>query len=289
MTSLPRVVAGIAAATALLLPLSAPAGAAPASDRSVSTTTAPAVAPDSSAAAARVGFTRPQRKARVDALMTGPLGRFTKVKNRAKSGIDTTFNWVDDGCSAPWWTGTIYYSTLFDKACNRHDFGYRNLGWGYYTSKKLALSSTPGTKDAIDKVFLADMRNICVNRANGAASCFAAAQGFYGAVRKTGKAHTSFYKSECQPNLLCLFDDKGYKDRRVALTASENNMKDVSFGDKTSSVKNNTGVAWRLYEDSDYRGRILCVPRNGLSSNLNDYGFGDKTSSARRYSTAGCP
>ena len=289
MTSpLPRIVAGIAATTALLLPLSAPAGATtPTAERAVSSAAPSATGAPTSAA--RIAYTRTQRKARVDKLMTGSLGRFQRVKNRARSGIDTTFNWSDDGCSAPWWTGTAYYSAVFNRACERHDFGYRNLGWGYYTSKNLALSSTPGTKDAIDKVFLADMRALCANRGSGTASCLSVAQGFYGAVRKTGKAHTSFYKSECQPGFLCLFDDKGYQDRRVRLSASENNMKDVSFGDKTSSVKNTSGVAWRLYDDADYRDRSLCVPRNGYASNLNDYNFGDKTSSARRYSTAGCP
>ena len=289
MTSpLPRVVAGIAAAAALLLPLSTPAGAAsPAADRSVTTTTAPSAA--THAPAARVAYSRTARATRVDSLMRGSLGRFQRVKNHAKSGIDTTFNWSDDGCSAPWWTGTAYYSAVFNKACERHDFGYRNLGWGYYTSKNLALSSTPGTKDAIDKVFLADMRALCANRGSSTAGCLTVAQGFYGAVRKTGKAHTSFYKSECQPGFLCLFDDKGYKDRRVRLSASENNMNDVNFGDKASSVKNTSGVAWRLYDDHDYSDRSLCVPRNGAASNLKDYDFGDKTSSARRYSTASCP
>lgn len=286
-----RLLTGSAVAAVLLLPLPAQA-VAPVSDPVPAagvTSVAPEPATTSPAVAERRAYSRTARKDRVDSLMHGSLARFHQAKNRTKSGMDATFNWDDDGCSAPWWTGTQAYSIIFKKACQRHDFGYRNLGWGYYTSKQLALSSTPGTKDAVDRVFLADMRKACEGRGSQTGPCQAVAQGYYGGVRKTGKAHTSFYQRECQPGYLCLFDDDGYGDRRVRLSASEDNLKDVSFGDKTSSLKNTSGVAWRIYDDAGYSDRNVCVPRNGYSTNLDELSFGDKASSAKRYSTASCP
>lgn len=82
-----------------------------------------------------------------------------------------------------------------------------------------------------------------------------------------------------------------YADRRVALASSENDLKDVSFGDKTSSVMNRTSVAWVVYDDHDYRDRRFCLPP-GVS--VRDFGadaykFNDKASSARRMSSAACP
>ncbi|WP_345262042.1 phospholipase A2 [Nocardioides nanhaiensis] len=286
MTPSPRRLLAVTAATAALLAATwAPGAVASAPTPDVGTT---AAAPQQTVAVSpatveRRAYTRTQRTTRANALLNTTQATFQAAKNRTKTGIDATFNWSDDGCSAP--AGGAGYSDRFRNACERHDFGYRNMGWGYYTSKNLALSSTSATKDRIDSIFLADMRRTC----GTSSGCLSAAQVFYAAVRKAGQAQTSFYKGECQPGYLCLFDDDNYQDRRVRLTASEDDMKDISFGDKTSSVRNTSGVAWRIYDDAGYSDRSVCVVRNGFSTNLDEFDFGDKTSSARRYTGSGCP
>lgn len=227
------------------------------------------------------GYSRTAKTDRANQVLALSLAKFTRLRKSSHTGIDGTLEWSADGCSAP--KAFAGYSMLFEKSCNRHDFGYRNFGNGW--AKGLALTSTPAKKDAIDKRFLGDMRRQC----NANSNCLTAAQAYYGAVRKAGQAQTAFYKGECHPGKFCLFDDNGYRDRRIALTASENNMKDVSFGDKTSAVKNRSKVAWLLYDDHDYSDRHLCVRPGASLTNLDDYNFGDKTSSAKRLTGTTCP
>jgi len=62
------------------------------------------------------------------------------------------FNWTDDSCSGP--TGPDIDS-LFDAACQRHDFGYRNFGRG------LQLEPTRARKDMIDDTLYRDAQNLC--------------------------------------------------------------------------------------------------------------------------------
>lgn len=270
---------------ALLLPLSLLAAVAPSSTATPAPAStvgaATALAPQTSTTQ-RAAYTRSQRLTRVDSLMRGSLATFLKAKAASKSGIDATFNWGDDGCSAP--AGGGGYNSVFLNACKRHDFGYRNLGWGYYTSKNLALASTPGAKDAVDKIFLADMRARC----GSSSQCLTAAAAYYAAIRKAGAAQTAFYKGECQPGYLCLFDDAGYQDRRVRLTASVSNLNSVSFGDKTSSVKNTSSVSWTLFDDDGYRDTAKCFSSGSSNSNVGGLGFNDKASAARRNSGSSC-
>lgn len=235
--------------------------------------------------------TRAQLTARADRLAFDvPLKKFMKVYRSPKKGVDKSFNWRDyDGCSLPRLIKPVAarWDKEFRRACMRHDFGYRNFGNG------LALGSDQTHKSAIDVKFRSDMRAICPEKAAGRdlATCYAAAEAFYTGVSRFGKAQTAFFKNECTKARLCLFDDKSYEDRRITLSKSEDNMNDVDFGDKTSSVINRTGAAWVLYDDSGYGDRRFCIPP-GVSVRdfgVDAYKFNDKVSSAKRMPDAKCP
>lgn len=223
-------------------------------------------------------YSRAQRKKRAAAIMQSSLAGWKKIKARKHTGIDATFDWNDNGCTASFGPISAPNRAKFNSACERHDFGYRNLGHGYYGSKNLALSSFPGTKDSVDKILLADEYTIC----GSSSSCRNVAKGYYVAVQKTGAAQTAFYQRECQPGYFCLFDDTDYGDRRIALRAGVSDFNDIDFGDKTSSVANFTSQSWRIYDDNGYSDTSHCFAPRARSTDLSDdYGFGDKTSSAR--------
>jgi hypothetical protein len=79
--------------------------------------------------------------------------------------------WDHNGCSVPEklltiHTGPIplgktlgYYSNLFEAACNRHDFGYRN--YGSATSGGLKLDPTESRRDSIDSQLHHNMDDVC--------------------------------------------------------------------------------------------------------------------------------
>lgn len=218
------------------------------------------------------------------------LKRFMKIYRGDRMAIDASFDWADyDGCSLPNEIKPLAakFVKLFRNPCLRHDFGYRNFGNG------LALGSDESHKSAIDSKFYADMKTVCgrISDTGDRGDCNEKAYLFYFGVSRFGKAQTAFYKSECAAKRLCLFDDAGYEDRRLTLKSSEDDMNDVDFGDKTSSVMNRTGRAWVLYDDNDYEDRAFCIPP-GVS--VRDFGidslkFNDKTSSAKRLSSEKCP
>jgi hypothetical protein len=213
------------------------------------------------------------------------LTHFINIKTSARSALDSTFEWHDNGCTAPWRAITGVFSDFFDRSCQRHDFGYRNFGHG------LALGSPAykaEQKAQVDAQLLADMRQQCSD-SPGLPDCNTAAYAFYLGVTRSGQAQTAFFARECPENWLCLFDDTGYGDRRIALQTSENDMNDVNFGDKTSSTVNNTAHAWVLYDDHDYGDTRFCVAAGYVVDDWHDYGFNDKISSARPLSTAYCP
>lgn len=240
-------------------------------------------------------YTRTQLKTRAEKLnFSVSLGTFMKVYRNTKSGIDTKFDWANyDGCSVdqvpqPVKATLLGWRDNFRKSCLRHDFGYRNFGNG------LALGSNATYKAKIDSRFRADMRNQCVAQfsiTGDRADCYIAAEEFYAGVTRFGQAQTAFYKGECPSGSFCLFDDTSFEDRRKALTSSEDDMNDIDFGDKTSSVMNRSARAWVIYDDHDYKDRAFCIPPKGSVKNLgtDTIKFGDKTSSAKKMSGASCP
>lgn len=240
-------------------------------------------------------YTRTQLRTRAENLsFSMTLGRFIQVYRGTKRGIDTKFDWYKyDGCSVDQVPQPVKASLLgwrdnFRKSCLRHDFGYRNFGNG------LALGSNSTYKAKIDSMFRTNMRQQCVNQfaiTDDRFDCYAAAEEFYIGVTRFGQAQTAFYKRECPLGSFCLFDDTKFEDRRKALTSSEDDMNDIDFGDKTSSVMNRSGRAWVIYDDHDYKDRAFCIPPKGSVHNLgtDTVKFNDKTSSAKKMSGASCP
>lgn len=197
-------------------------------------------------------------------------------------------DWENDGCSAPSAVVGAAWNTYFATPCIRHDFGYRNYGKG------LALRSTNAQKKTIDDKFLADMKAHCraattrpIVRVTEAgqiiraslSQCDSKAGLFHTGVRKSitgstgwGNPETAFHAKGCTDGALCLFDDRDFADRRITFgnkadhpadstATAASNLKDgaYNFGDKTSSVWNRSPRAWRLYDDSGYSDRSVCV------------------------------
>lgn len=228
-------------------------------------------------------------RARADRLfLKTSLSDFNRIaakKSKPAADAKDPLDWSNNGCSSV--TDLDPYKAIFRRACIRHDFGYRNFGNG------LALRSYEEAKAAIDKQFLKDMNTICNGRLYDT-NCRSASGVYYGLLRKAGsKSYTAFYGGECQGGYICLFDDDGYGDRRLRFLYTREKFPDFQktanlpestkdFGDKTSSVINNTLADFVLYEDDTYQGSSICVPAGTRIDNLEDRGFGDKASSIKR-------
>lgn len=77
-----------------------------------------------------------------------PLEGFVEVRHAAeRSGVEATFDWSSDGCSA----GPFreLFDERLDAACLRHDFAYRNYG-------QLALDPTDEVRRRVDEQLAAD-------------------------------------------------------------------------------------------------------------------------------------
>lgn len=111
-------------------------------------------------------------------------------------------NWSNDGCSVPSAVKNIkgvgwvlkHYSGVFQKSCDRHDFGYRNYG---RHAHGLALDSSAARRASIDNRFHSNMDYQCLKRYDdwydvpAREACYEASDIFYGAVRLRGGG--SFY------------------------------------------------------------------------------------------------
>lgn len=216
------------------------------------------------------------------------LSSFTLKKRKAeRRDASNPLDWSDNGCSSPVPTG---FGARFNRACERHDFGYRNLGNGVNERPSLALDSTEEAKKAIDRQLSEDLHYSCDNFPGPNEPCDNAAASYYLAVTLAGQSWTSFYDKECTPGWFCLFDDTGFEDRRKRFSISHDDMDDFDFGDKASAVKNRSSDAWVIYDDSGYDDRHYCIPAGGKVRSLKDkWDFNDKTSSIERLSTASCP
>lgn len=118
---------------------------------------------------------RSDLSARMNSLMTESLSAFMKHK-KAKGG---PWNWSDNGCNKPAVRPGEFY-----RACARHDFGYRNSGWG------LTVNPTDGRRLWVDQRFRTDMRAICKAKYTGdnRKNCYKAAAINYAGVREGGGA-----------------------------------------------------------------------------------------------------
>jgi hypothetical protein len=114
-----------------------------------------------------------------------------------------SINWGTNGCSVPQkllevelgyrsWKGKPikYYSDIFRKSCDRHDFGYRNFG---SKANGLELAPTAAGKKAIDDRFMTNMNIQCKRKfdrkyveAVQRGLCYKIADAFHVAVEKFG-------------------------------------------------------------------------------------------------------
>lgn len=89
------------------------------------------------------------------------------------------FDWSTDGCSRT----PSSWASLFDPACQEHDFGYRNFGKG------LTLGRNEPTRAWIDDRFHTEMKSICNYKFSNwtqyanLQACFTEADVMYAAVR----------------------------------------------------------------------------------------------------------
>lgn len=114
-----------------------------------------------------------------------------------KALYPTEITWTTDGCSVPVEIAKVkgvgwvlkFYSGVFEKSCERHDFGYRNYG---NHAQGLALDSTPARRKSLDVQQHLNMDAQCLARYSHWYSvparklCYEAADVFYGAVRVGG-------------------------------------------------------------------------------------------------------
>lgn len=129
----------------------------------------------------------PSDAAYVDRLLfSTSIGDFQRELKVALAADEQWFDWSEDGCSAPL-IGNTGRSFNFTAACQRHDFGYRNL-------RRLELRYGEGStywngssRKHVDQQFLRDMKSHCHGRSILLRpTCYAWAQTFYTAVRLAG-------------------------------------------------------------------------------------------------------
>ena len=144
--------------------------------------------------------TRATLKAAATAVAYETVGGSNYATYKAK--YPASLNWGNDGCSVPAAVANAvpkmewvldHYMGVFQKSCDRHDFGYRNFGSNTTTSGvHQKFSPTQATKDRIDTRFLTNMRIQCDTRYDdlldipARSTCRGAANIFYTAVKYGG-------------------------------------------------------------------------------------------------------
>jgi hypothetical protein len=113
-----------------------------------------------------------------DGYMNVPLETFQNMRTLHAPPYD----WSADGCSFGEISGPFRDS--FNRACNRHDFGYRNYG-----GQGLALDRTEGRRTRIDDRLRDDLNGLCRGEHRGLPEtpCLLAAQTVYAGARAAGR------------------------------------------------------------------------------------------------------
>ncbi len=122
------------------------------------------------------------------------LNYFTTIRTNSSHKYHySAYDWSADGCSTPvagvpgvggYLKNNPVPGINFAKACNRHDFGYRNYG----KAGGLQMHPTDYRRRAVDARFYWDMTWICDNEVNVAlrSSCYGWRNVYYKAVRNFG-------------------------------------------------------------------------------------------------------
>jgi len=113
-----------------------------------------------------------------DGYMQLPLQTFQNLR-----GVrPPPYNWQSGGCSFGEISGP--FRDAFDRACARHEFGYRNYGAG-----GLALDPTEGRRTRVDDRLREDLHGICQGQHAGLLQtpCMVSAQAVYAGARAAGR------------------------------------------------------------------------------------------------------
>ncbi len=116
--------------------------------------------------------------ATADGYMQLPLETFQNLR-----GVrPPPYNWESRGCSFGEISGPFRDS--FDRACARHEFGYRNYGAG-----GLALDTTEARRTRVDDRLRDDLNGLCRSEHRGLTEtpCLVAAQTVYAGARAAGR------------------------------------------------------------------------------------------------------
>lgn len=217
----------------------------------------------------RAATQRQQRIAYVKKIFALPLSDFILEQRhwlpiqKAKDSPAAAHHadWQTDGCSGSVWAwaaidgefGGEQWERIFYNACARHDFGYRNFGKG--REKGLAYISTPAQRKLVDLRLRADAKAHCSTFKNRMQlNCLAAVAAIYGFVRAKGAY--GFYGKGCYPHNLCLISRKS--DRSISANTPNLGTR-WEFNDQATSARNDSSVAWKVFNDADYRGKWTCV------------------------------
>lgn len=221
-----------------------------------------------------MAYTDAELRDRADQLMFQyTLSQFMHVKNTAKSGIDTAFNWTDDGCSGP----PNPFSDNFRRSCERHDFAFRNYGNG------LQLKPSEEMRLRINNQFRDDMNQQCDNQGNPS-GCGSAVTTYYHFVNDLNNGAAAFYDPTCDAGYFCLYDDDDRGGWRVQLASRSSDFHHFADGDLNDNVKsvwNREGQAWRVYQNPDYTGNSSCISAGEVEDFGSFDGLNDELSSAR--------
>lgn len=112
-----------------------------------------------------------------DAYMNLPLETFHNMRRLQPP----PFEWTANGCN--FGEIALPFRESFNRACDRHDFGYRNYGHG-----RLQLDRTEARRTRIDDRLRDDLNGLCRRDHAGLTEtpCLASAQAVYAAARATG-------------------------------------------------------------------------------------------------------
>lgn len=150
-----------------------------------------------SVATASAAPSRATLRAAADTVVNEVVGGSNYGKVKAK--YPTALNFTNDGCSVPSYilaaSPALYavlraYGSVFEKSCDRHDFGYRNYGKNTSTpGAHPKFDPTSSRKAQIDSRFYSNMKVQCSQKYGNPitrGACNTAAKTFYTAVSKFG-------------------------------------------------------------------------------------------------------
>jgi len=86
--------------------------------------------------------------------------------------------------------------------------------------------------------------------------------------------------SECKKGRLCAWHEGNYEGTYNRYTNDFNDLK--SNSDEWDSIRNRSKVAWLLYVNKNYKGKVKCISPGQHQSRLVNVGMRDKISSIKK-------